>query len=150
MQPHRPYLGETAERLRQRVDLVGYRNEGNGLQIWGAVKEGLVTPEEVRTAYAESLDIVLGEAEQFLNDIDGKSAITADHGEMLGEQVFPFTSRVWGHSEGFSTPMLRQVPWLEIGGESRREIRVSEPIETKDELDKSEAEDRLKSLGYAE
>ena len=110
MQPHRPYLGPTAETLRERVDLKGYRNEGDGLQIWGAVKEGKVTIEEVRRAYSESLDIVLDVVEEFLERIDGKSVITADHGEMLGERVLPFTSRVWGHSEGFSTPTLREVP----------------------------------------
>jgi len=150
MQPHRPYLGSMAERLRERVDLIGYRNEGNGVQIWGAVKEGEVTPEEVRTAYAESLDIVLDEVEGFLEDIDGKSVITADHGEMLGERVFPFTSRVWGHSEGFSTPTLREVPWMEIEAENRREITESEPIESEETLDESEIGNRLEALGYVE
>jgi hypothetical protein len=150
MQPHRPYLGPTAEALRERVDLIGYRNQGDGLQIWGAVKEGKVSVEEVRTAYSESLDIVLDEVEIFLERVDGKSVITADHGEMLGERVFPFTSRVWGHSEGFSTPTLRQVPWIEIESESRREVTASEPAESESELSESEVRDRLEALGYAE
>ncbi|QHS18267.1 hypothetical protein GWK26_02845 [haloarchaeon 3A1-DGR] len=150
MQPHRPYLGPTAEQLRERVNLKGYRNEGDGLQIWGAVKEGKVTPEEVRRAYSESLDIVLDVVDECLKEIDGKSAITADHGEMLGERVFPFTSRVWGHSEGFSTPTLRQVPWLEVAGETRREISASSRVEADEELADSEVEDRLQALGYTE
>lgn len=150
MQPHRPYLGDTAEEIRKKVDLVGYRNKGDGLQIWGAVKEALVTVEEVRNAYAESLDIVLEEVERFLNKVDGKSVVTADHGEMLGERVFPFTSRVWGHSEEFSTPTLREVPWLEVEGESRRDITTSEPIDSEDKLDNSEVQSRLEALGYVE
>lgn len=150
MQPHRPYLGPTADELRERVDLIGYRNEGDGLQIWGAVKEGKVTVEEVRRAYAETLDIVLDVVEDYLKDATGKSVITADHGEMLGERVFPFTSRVWGHSEGFSTPTLRQVPWLEIDGETRRDIEESSPVEADAELDESEVESRLQALGYTE
>jgi hypothetical protein len=150
MQPHRPYLGPTADELRKRVDLIGYRNEGDGLQIWGAVKEGKVTVEEVRTAYAETLDIVIDVVEDYLKDATGKSVITADHGEMLGERVFPFTSRVWGHSEGFSTPTLRQVPWLEIDDETRRDIVESSPVEAGSELDESEIESRLKALGYTE
>ena len=150
MQPHRPYLGETAEKLRNRVDLIGYRNEGDGLQIWGAVKEGKVTVEEVRTAYSESLNIVLSEVERLLHEIDGKSVVTADHGEMLGERAFPFTSRIWGHSEGFSTPTLRQVPWMEIAGETRRKILKSDPMESEKTLDESEVEDRLEALGYVE
>lgn len=150
MQPHRPYLGATAELLRERVDLVGYRNEGNGLQIWGAAKEGKVTVEEVRTAYSESLDIVLDTVGEVLEEIDGKSVITADHGEMLGERVFPFTSRVWGHSEGFSTLTLRQVPWLEVPSETRRDVVESSPIEAEQELKEDEVEDRLRALGYTE
>lgn len=150
MQPHRPYLGATAEKLRERVNLKGYRNEGDGLQIWGAAKEKKVTVEEVRRAYSESLDIVLDVVSDFLNEINGKSVITADHGEMLGERVFPFTSRVWGHSEGFSTPTLREVPWLEIEVKNRREITESEPLETEETLDENEIKDRLEALGYVE
>lgn len=150
MQPHRPYLGPTAEKLRERVDLIGYRNEGDGLQIWGAVKEGKVTPEEVRTAYSESLDIVLETVDDFIESIDGKTVITADHGEMLGERILPFTSRVWGHSEGYSTKTLRNVPWLEIAGESRRDISESSPVDAEQTLDSEEVEERLEALGYAE
>ena len=151
MQPHRPYLGPTAERLRQRVDLKGYRNQGDGLQIWGAAKEKKVTIEEVRQAYEESLDIVLDVVENALDDIDGKTVITADHGEMLGERVFPFTSRVWGHSEGFSTLTLREVPWLELESEERRTVKSERPVESGEtELTGSEVSDRLKALGYAD
>jgi hypothetical protein len=150
MQPHRPYLGPTADRLRERVNLKGYRNEGDGLQIWGAAKEKRVTVEEVRQAYSESLDIVLEVVEDALEEFDGKTVLTADHGEMLGERVFPFTSRVWGHSEGFSTPTLREVPWLELSAESRRDIIESSPIDANDTLDDDTVEDRLEALGYAE
>lgn len=151
MQPHRPYLGPTAEEIRNRVDLIGYRNQGDGLQIWGAVKERKVSIDEVRSAYAESLDIVLDMVEDFVQDINGKSVITADHGEMLGERVFPFTSRVWGHSEGFSTPTLREVPWLEIDTDTRRKIAASTPVgEEEESLNPETVEKRLEALGYAE
>jgi hypothetical protein len=151
MQPHRPYLGPTAERLRQRVNLKGYRNQGDGLQIWGAAKENKVAIEEVRQAYAESLDIVLDIVESALDDIDGKTIITADHGEMLGERVFPFTSRVWGHSEGFSTLTLREVPWLKLESGARRTVESERPVESDGtDLTDSEVADRLEALGYAD
>jgi hypothetical protein len=149
MQPHRPYLGSTAEELRNQMNLIGYRNQGDGLQIWGAVKQGEVTIEEVRTAYAETLDKVIDEVKVLMKEIDGKSAITADHGEMLGERVLPITSRVWGHSEGFSTPNLRYVPWLEIPAENRREVTSSDPISS-ETLDEEETEERLRALGCVE
>jgi len=150
MQPHRPYLGPTAERLRERVDLKGYRNEGDGLQIWGAAKEKKVTVEEVRRAYEESLNIVLDVVKDALDKLGGKTVITADHGEMLGERIVPFTSRVWGHSEGFSTPILREVPWMELSTGSRREVTTSSPLKTKEKLDGETVEERLEALGYAE
>jgi len=150
MQPHRPYLGPTAKRLRERVDLKGYRNQGDGLQIWGAAKEKKVTMEEVRQAYHESLDIVLDVVKSALDDIDGKTIITADHGEMLGERVFPFTSRVWGHSEGFSTLTLREVPWLELPSDSRRAVTESDPVEATEEIDTKKVSKRLSALGYKE
>lgn len=150
MQPHRPYLGPTADRLREQVDLIGYRNQGDGLQIWGAVKERKVTQSDIKKAYSETLDIVLESVQKLLDDIDGKTVITSDHGEMLGERVTPITSRVWGHSEGFDTEILRTIPWHIIDAEQRRNIVKDPPINTDQELDQQEVTDRLRSLGYTE
>lgn len=147
MQPHRPYLGATAEELRNRIDLKGFRNQGGGLQIWGAVKQKEVTVEEIRQAYAETLDIVLAEVSDLIDKLDGKTVITADHGEMLGERVFPVTSRVWGHSEGFSTRQLRTVPWLSVESDNRRDIIASKPDSSK-ELQEDSVSERLEALGY--
>lgn len=147
MQPHRPYLGPTADELRERINLVGYNNSSEGIQIWGAVKQGDVSVAEVRKAYSESLDIVLKYVEKLLNELDGKSVVTSDHGEMLGEQIMPFGSKLWGHSEGFDTATLRQVPWLIVDSDQRREITQEAPIAI-EQLDQSLVEDRLEALGY--
>lgn len=151
MQPHRPYLGETAEILRKRLDLQGYGEHNEGIQIWGAIKQGDVMIEEIRNAYTESLEISLESIEELLDQLSGKSVVTSDHGEMLGERVFPFTTRVWGHMEGFDTPTLREIPWLEIDFDERREIRTERPVESEGaELTDSEVSDRLEALGYAD
>ncbi|WP_257297847.1 hypothetical protein [Haloarchaeobius sp. FL176] len=147
MQPQRPYLGEMADRLRERVDLQGYGNHDEGIQIWGAVKQREITVDEIRTAYTESLQIVLESVEQLLAEVDGKSVITADHGEMLGERLLPGTTRVWGHMEGFSTPTLRGVPWLQIDSENRRDMVAEEPV-GQSEFDDDTVSDRLAALGY--
>jgi len=148
MQPHRPYLGPMADSLRDRVDLIGYQNEGDGLQIWGAAKQKEVSAKEVRQAYSESLDIVLGEVAELVDTLGGKSVITSDHGEMLGERLFTLTSRVWGHSEGFSTPQLRKVPWLTVENGDRWEIMAEEPLAKGEDLDDETVSDRLRALGY--
>ena len=151
MQPHRPYLGETAEMLRERLDLQGYGQHDEGIQIWGAVKQRDVTVEEIQDAYTESLEIVLHSAGELLDELSGKSVVTSDHGEMLGERVFPFTSRVWGHMEGFDTPALREIPWLKIEFDERRSVQSERPVESDGaDLTDSEVSDRLKALGYAD
>lgn len=151
MQPHRPYLGETAEMLRNRLDLQGYGDHDEGIQIWGAVKQREVTVDEIRSAYSESLEIALESIEDLLDQLTGKSVVSSDHGEMLGERVLPCTTRVWGHMEGFDTPTLREVPWLEAEFESRREIQSDPPVESVGtDLTGSEVSDRLEALGYAD
>jgi len=150
MQPHRPYLGETADALRERLEIQGYGRHNEGIQIWGAVKQGDVSIEEIRDAYSESLGVALEHVEDLLEGLSGKSVVTSDHGEMLGERVSPFTTRVWGHMEGFSTQTLREVPWLVINSRDRREIHKSTPIESTSNLDGKEIEGRLEALGYAD
>lgn len=151
MQPHRPFLGETAEMLRERLDLQGYGQHDDGIQIWGAVKQRDVTVEQIRSAYKESLNIGLESIEELLEQLSGKSVVTSDHGEMLGERMFPFTTRVWGHMEGFDTPTLREVPWLEVESDNRRNVRSERPVESDGtDLTDSEVSNRLEALGYAD
>lgn len=147
MQPHRPYLGPTADELRERVDLVGFDNAPDGIQIWGAAKQRDVTVSEIRQAYSESLEMVLQSVEELLERVDGKSIVTSDHGEMLGERIFPFGKRLWGHSEGFSTPKLRNVPWLVVESDQRRDITRAKPV-TNTQYEDDIVQDRLQSLGY--
>ncbi|ELZ52531.1 hypothetical protein C467_13974 [Halorubrum hochstenium ATCC 700873] len=150
MQPHRPYIGETAEKLRGRLDLQGYGDHDEGIQIWGAVKQGDVSIEEIRQAYSESTEIALQHIDELLTELPGKSVVSSDHREMLGERVFPFTTRVWGHMEGFDTPKLREVPWLVVDAEERREVLSEEPVESETDLNDTEITDRLEALGYTD
>jgi hypothetical protein len=151
MQPHRPFLGETAEMLRERLNLQGYGEHDEGIQIWGAVKQRDATVKEIRSAYKESMKIVLDSTEELLEQLSGKSVVTSDHGEMLGERVFPFTTRVWGHMEGFDTPTLREIPWLEVESNDRRNVRSERPVESDGtDLTDSEVSKRLEALGYTD
>jgi len=40
--------------------------------------------------------------------LEGEIIVTADHGELLGE------NGEWGHPIGSEKPALRGVPWLEV------------------------------------
>lgn len=162
MQPHQPYLGETADQINRKLDAHGYDSSPDGDvsvmdndslrdqwgmdDTWVALRDGVLSVEEVRSAYRETLNIVLSHAKELLESLDGKSVITADHGEYLGEWKFPYLKRKVGHPWEF-TPGLRFVPWLEIEGESRREIVAEEPIGF-ERLDDEVIQERLRDFGY--
>lgn len=155
MQPHKPHLGSTADSIRDRVELRGWDKyhghkavEGNlsGISLWSAVKSGDVSINKTRQAYAESLDIVLDYTSELVNRISGKTIVSSDHGEMLGEHgVFV---RRYGHPHDIYNRKLRIVPWYVIPSDERRDITSEEPIGFK-RLETDAVNNRLQALGYA-
>lgn len=157
MQPHLPFLGETATKVRKRVDLKGLNNqefrredELSGEGWFHYVETGEISLEESYQAYLETLEIVLDHVQELVGEIDGKSVITADHGEHLGERITPVSERMYGHlgwEEDVYTEQLRTVPWYSIQSETRREIQSDDPTGHKD-LDDETRDRRLEALGY--
>lgn len=154
MQPHQPFLGKTANKIVDEHDILGinrWRVDGydprTGISWWDAVRSGKITWDETRQAYRETLNIALDHCENLLSMIDGKSVITADHGELLGERILPFTARRTGHPQDTYTEELCVVPWLEISGEVRRDIISEDPV-GEEQIDKKEVDKQLKALGY--
>jgi len=155
MQPHEPHLGEKAKKIRERVDLRGYdihhANDGvnlnrEGINSWMAARRGLVADDEIREAYRQTLKIVLDEVEELIKRLGGKSTITADHGEMLGERVLSI-KKCYGHPRGLKTQALREVPWFTTQCGARRKITTGEP-RSSEHLDDGQIEKRLEALGY--
>jgi hypothetical protein len=153
MQPHYPFIGETGRRIAHR----GYAPDGdyramNSFSIWTQLQLGIATPslEEVRTAYRENLQIVLASVETLLAEIDGKIVITADHGNLAGERMWPLPVRGYGHYSGWVTPELIDVPWFEPPFETRRDIVCEPPVNQTTAIEDSVITERLRSLGYRE
>lgn len=66
--------------------------------------------DQVREYYTQDLRLALAEIARFIEHIDGKVVVTADHGELLGE------NNEWGHYiEGKESELL-EVPWLKVKG----------------------------------
>lgn len=156
MQPHIPYIGSTAERIRSSVSISGLglgdhpgneQRNGDGYRWWDAIEANEISREETHEAYVESLDIVLDHVTELLDDVDGKSVITADHGELLGERLVPFGARRYGHPPLYTTELC-EVPWFETEFGERREIVSEDPL-TDDRMDPEEVTERLRALGYA-
>lgn len=137
MQPHHPYL---------RTDVEGFRLVRKGLR--GYVRASDVTVEKVRAAYRDNLRYALEHVERLVEALDGKTVITADHGEMLGERLSPLPVRWFGHPPGIYTEQLVRVPWHVVSNESRRTITSDPPEENRPGTDRATVKENLKDLGY--
>jgi hypothetical protein len=118
MQPHIPYIPHTHK--------------------WGSTDDRILLPKEreftlakeskislctLRSWYVDNLLYVVSTVESLLDKLNGKTVITADHGENLGEVYYG--ERQFGHS--VHTDMTRYVPYHEIPCTSRRDVSSSSP-----------------------
>jgi len=159
MQPHLPLIGEqglacyeavlnsdVSDEYRQQN--VSTRFEEFGIDIFAAARSGRFEfgVPEFREAYRENLRIGLKHVETLVAEISGRTVVTADHGELLGERLVPLGRRKFGHNVAVSTPQLREVPWLWLEGE-RRETVANPPVES-ERLTDDEVKEQLRVLGY--
>jgi hypothetical protein len=154
MQPHLPFLGEYGRELYERVLNSPIKDEflidsrwGTGIQIWNATKHPNVDidDEDIKKAYIENLSIVLEYVKDLSDVLSGKTVITSDHGQLLGERIL--SRKRYGHPHDIHPLKLIEVPWLEINTQSRREIQEDPPVES-ERLDENEIKEHLQALGY--
>lgn len=165
MQPHTPYLGEKGDEMREMVNMnewfkaypaenseaeQEFQEQTDGIKVKAAVKDHDIDidVEDMWQGYRETLEIVLNNVNDLLGELDGESVITADHGEMIGETVVPFTKKIYTHPRNVYTSQLRKVPWLVVDSDkSRRTITADPPVKS-EHLDQQTVDDRLEALGY--
>ncbi len=105
MQPHHPFVnsnGFEQEGISQKLNKD--KTEINN-QVWRRLERDEVGIEGVWHAYQENLKYFFQESEDFLASLDGKTVITSDHGNAVGESTF------YGHPGGIETKELKEVPW---------------------------------------
>jgi hypothetical protein len=146
MQPHYPFIGPTGRELESHATFTGGLQERQYHSIWELLSSGQVSKEEVWQAYKENLEIVLEEVIKLTKNLDGKTVITSDHGNLFGERVSLLPIRLYGHPPNMPAKGLIQVPMVELPFESRREITASPPREKN--LEVENVESRLEDLGY--
>lgn len=146
MQPHYPFIGE----IGQQISHGGFSpndNADRGGHVWTKLQYGFLDELEVREAYRENLEIVLEEVRDLLNSLDGKSVLTSDHGNLIGERIRPIPVKAYGHPRGLHVPELLRVPWLVRESEIRRTIQSDPPTE-RDVIEDEVIDNRLQALGY--
>lgn len=106
MQPHLPFLNSS-------IDHYGFaqrRNVDKNIEgVWSKAKRGEVSSENVWRDYKENLREVQKYVNELKCKIKGRTVVTADHGNFMGE------GGLWGHDfEGSKAKCLRKVPWDRI------------------------------------
>lgn len=129
MQPHAPYIGEgvSAELKDETQAMIRFR-------------KGEFSREQIWEAYLANLRHVLNEVELLLKNVDADSvAITADHGEALGE------FGAYSHPFGWLHPAVKRVPWVET---QSTDAETYQPALNPSEKHQTDIEQRLEDLGY--
>jgi len=102
LQPHHPYVGE------RRIKLSKKQSKSMNTANWKPLLEAGITFENLKEVYQDNLKYVLGKIEKLLPELSGKTIITSDHGECLGEYG------LIGHLPMLYIKPLIEIPWLEI------------------------------------
>lgn len=139
LQPHYPFLGEQGQEFHK---VHGHKRGRKADNVWVQLAEGEVDRDTVKEAYWENLEVTLPYVENIIDAVEGKTVITSDHGNALGEQG------LYGHAyPGIFTRSLRKVPWHVIERGERREVADDDILES-DSFSDGAVEDRLEQLGY--
>jgi len=140
VQPHAPFLHCVG-----KYDSVS-DGAGGTQNIWDGLEEGEFKKNEVWGDYGQNLLTVLDNVLTLIEEFDGQIAITADHGNALGEFGY------FGHPGHVPIPAIRKVPWATATGLSKEnyDLKEREEVSTgSGEQDiKSELKDHLRDLGY--
>jgi len=162
MQPNNPYVGPRAREYREQLlerkgvlctemptpgadEATDINREVQHLRR--ALRRGHISQEVMFEVYRENFEIVTDHANTVINELGGKTAITADHGDMFGERLEPLYVKEYSHWENVYTDILRKVPWLVIDAEARREVTAETP-RGREKMADSAVREHLKSMGY--
>lgn len=136
MQPHKPFLERGNNRTEYNVIpwSIGY-------EPYCRVLRGDLSVKDLHIAFRSNLRYVLFEVEILLKNIDAsKVAITADHGQALGE------NGLWDHVIGVNHPSMRRVPWVETTAKDQHTHSPKEYERT--DYDQATVQGNLEDLGY--
>lgn len=140
--PHRPYIGPSGAPIDADLKAV---------ELPGEIRRNpAVTRDLIRAAYLENLDIGLAEARTLIETLPGKTVVSADHGELLGESLLPFGPSQYGHPGGIYIEPLVRVPWHVHTNGDRPDIVAEAPDRERDFGTGTEhdIERNLTDLGY--
>jgi len=155
MQPHGPYFGSYASSIRDklvteenigfsRLNCTSEKSRRVYPDLLYAARDGYVSSQDIQKVYLENLELVMEYVQRLSSTLDGKTVITADHGERLGS---PSKYSAFNYGHGGHVPEVREVPWLELEYSNRKPI-ISDDPEIAEKVDTDIVTEQLKQLGY--
>jgi hypothetical protein len=152
LQPHCPFIsedrdGEYANNVSKPPDKRNSRPD----HIWHDLMHGNVTLESAIKAYGETLRIGWEAAKPLLEELNGRTVVTSDHGNMYGERPWPYLLPLYAHPTGIRPDELVRIPWAVIEADDERPEIVDEGVEATlqdGEIDKQTLQNQLEALGY--
>ncbi|MDS0282282.1 hypothetical protein [Haloarcula onubensis] len=160
MQPHAPYISERAAELREQIASEskfsfslddGSQSHSDSLlefhSLLTARRFGFLSDRVLREVYQYDFEHILGYVESLIDELDGKTVLTADHGELLGERLPPLYLRDWGHGYNLFSKPVRTVPWFVVDHEERRDIQTDKPLQSEG-VREEDVRKHLELLGY--
>lgn len=101
MQPHYPFIDSELENSGFGDALIEDQNE----DVWTKAEQKNLSHSKVVKEYKKNHKILENHLNELKRFLKGKTIITADHGNLLGERGF------YGHPGGSNLEALRKVPW---------------------------------------
>ncbi len=143
MQPHHPFVPDPIAGDDGMERTGSHSSQSNP---WILLRRGELSTEMVWEAYEANLRYVLPEVLSLIENVSGRVAVTADHGNLFGEWG------LYGHPMQTPVPALLRVRWAVTIGQDRRTYTPSlTPPESLPvgRVYGAEADtDRLDALGY--
>lgn len=144
MLPHLPFIGSTAKEHFPDPD-----DQRNNLYSDMFENNSHITDKQLRQAYKENLKIILPFVKELLEQLSGKTVVTADHGEMLGDRASPLPHKDYGHPTKLWCPQLVKVPWLIHKSGKKRNIVPEPPKEDNLKgIESDRVKQALRDMGY--
>jgi hypothetical protein len=141
IQPHYPFIGELGRELMP----------GQNLNLWTEVSNQRINIGDPKLweAFEENLTVALPAVRELMKALSGRTVVSSDHGQLMGERLYPIPVRHYGHPSKIYLPELVKVPWLVQEG-TRREITKESSIHNEADVQTSHVRERLEDLGYTE
>jgi len=142
VQPHMPFIDSDTVFDKEMF--------GTSEDPWNWILKGEVDADrdEMWDAFAQNLEVAMPHVETLIEKLDGKTVVTADHGQCIGDRSWPVPIREWGHPWGMYIEPLVKVPWLECPSDERRTIESDPPERSQDDVEDDVVQERLEDLGY--